>query len=30
MMMLFAGPWIVVMVVEFTNTLIFNIPLLIG
>lgn len=30
MMMIFAGPWIVGKVVDFTNTLIFNIPILIG
>lgn len=30
MMMIFAGPWIVGKVVDFTNNLIFNIPMLIG
>lgn len=30
MMMIFTGPWIVGMVVDFTNTLIYNIPILIG
>ncbi len=30
MMMIFAGPWIVGKVVDFTNNLIFNIPILIG
>ncbi len=30
MMMIIAGPWIVGKVVDFTNNLIFNIPILIG
>ncbi|WP_028670056.1 flagellar biosynthetic protein FliQ [Saccharospirillum impatiens] len=30
MMMIVSGPWIVGKVVDFTNSLIFNIPVLIG
>ncbi|MHA7878411.1 MAG: flagellar biosynthetic protein FliQ [Saccharospirillum sp.] len=30
LMMIFAGPWIVARVVDFSNRIIFNIPILIG
>jgi flagellar biosynthetic protein FliQ len=30
LMMIFAGPWIIARVVDFSNRIIFNIPILIG